>query len=397
MKAEAARWTASQRDGERGSDEGRLYAAHAAADLLGIHRSTLYLAVRHGKLTPDAYTPGGHARFSLATLHRFRERLAIGSATGGETNTTRALAGAVASLSQFAALKPVCDVVVDAVLDAFPHLDACLILSYAHDKPRDVREFPSLVTAKGVPHRIETEYHWLRHRPGVSFITSLAGRYGARLVLGDIQADCSGVPDGTIQILRSSGFRTCVVLPCDSDGVTLGSLVVLGRKPSEFTEHELATLGALADMVTHALRRSRRENAIQTQLKATEEMMRQAATTSASSSHTQHIAKLRAVFQQAMRARLVCEWGLSDKPAADAPPQLIESMRLAASENAPQQVSWLTDNGPVVAIATPAQSIHPQAAVGAYWRRIDMRSGMELAFLQVYAQACAIVTHSNEA
>lgn len=393
MKAEAARWMASQRDGAHGSDDGHLYAAHAAADLLGIHRSTLYLAVRHGKLTPDAYTPGGHARFSMTTLHRFRDRLATGSATGGESNATRALATAVASLSRFAALKPVCEVIVDAVLETYPQLDCCMVLSFSHDNPR---ETPALVTAKGLTHRLETEYRWLRRRPGLQFVSSLRAQQGGRLVVDDLLAESSGIPEGSLRVLRASGFRSCVMLPCDHDGATLGYLVALGRNPCTFTEHETVTLGTLTDIVTHALRRSRRENAIQAQIKATEEMMRRAAPGSDEISTAQHIAKLRGVFQQATRARLVCEWGLSEKPAADAPTQLLEVMRLAASENAPRRVCWLTDNGPVVAMATPTQSTHSQAAVGAYWRRIDMRSGMELAFLQVYAQACEIVTRSNE-
>ncbi len=228
MKAEAARWTASQRDGAHGSDDGHLYAAHAAADLLGIHRSTLYLAVRHGKLTPDAYTPGGHARFSMATLHRFRDRLAYGSATGGESNATRALANAFASLSRFAALKPACEVIVNAVLETCPQLDSCLVLSFSHDNPREV---PALVTAKGVSHRLETEYRWMRRRPGLRFVTSLQEQQGERLVIGDLLADCPTVPEGSLQVLRASGIRSCVMLPCDQDGVTLGYLVGLGRNP----------------------------------------------------------------------------------------------------------------------------------------------------------------------
>lgn len=392
MKAEAARWTASQRDEAQGSDDERLYAAHAAADLLGIHRSTLYLAVRHGKLTPDAYTPGGHARFSMATLRRFSERLAYGSATGGESNATRALARAVASLSRFAALKPACEVIVDAVLEACPFLDCSMVITLSHDNPRKA---PTMVAGKGVTHQLQSEYRWLRRRPGLSFITSLRAQQSQRVIIDDGWAEHTDVPEGSLQALRASGFRSCVMFPCDHDGVTLGYLIGMGRNPSPCTEHELAALGALADVATHALRRSWRENAIQAQIKATEEMMRSAAIAPDGSTTAQHLATVRSVFQQATRARLVYEWELSEKPAADTPPRLIEAMRLAASENSPQRVCWLTDGGPVVAIATPTHSTHPQAAVGAYWRRTDLRSGMELAFLQVYAQAYEIVTRSH--
>src|SRR5262245_50137930 len=47
------------------------YGAQEAAQLLGIHRSTLHHAVRNGHIIPDFQTPGKHHRFRLATLEAF--------------------------------------------------------------------------------------------------------------------------------------------------------------------------------------------------------------------------------------------------------------------------------------------------------------------------------------
>ena len=52
-----------------------LIASGAAAIRLGLHRSSLYLAIKRGLITPDLITRGGHARFSEATLDAYAEQL----------------------------------------------------------------------------------------------------------------------------------------------------------------------------------------------------------------------------------------------------------------------------------------------------------------------------------
>jgi hypothetical protein len=52
-----------------------LFASGAAAIRLGLHRTSLYLAIKRGLITPDLITPGGHARFSEATLDAYAEQL----------------------------------------------------------------------------------------------------------------------------------------------------------------------------------------------------------------------------------------------------------------------------------------------------------------------------------
>lgn len=363
--------------------EDHLYASAAAADFLGIHRSTLHLAVRRLKLIPDSYTPGGHARFRRETLERFSERLALDSATGGDGSIARALANAVASLSHFTALEPVCAAVVDATLAACPSFEGCMVIAYNDDSQRS--DF-QLLASRGIPKQLATEYRWLRRHPGVEFITSTVAKQRTRFLCGDLQAPGADVPEGGLQALSSASWRSCAALPCVSDGQTLGLLVGLGRTPCGFTEPEVAALVNLADVVTVALRRWRRDEAAQRQTETIGALMRQSQAI-AGRAADDDISTLRQICQQGARAKLVREWGITADEESQTPAPLAELLRAAAAADAPQRAEWTEPEGASIALATP--TLDGRAAVGAIWRRQDMRSGMELALLQVYAQACA--------
>ena len=368
---------------ETGQD--RLYAAQEAADFLGIHRSTLHLAVRRLKLTPDAYTPGGHARFRRETLERFSDRLAIDSATGGDGSAARALAAAVAALSHATALEPVCEAVVDAALGACPSFEACAVLSCGEECPRD--EF-RLVAGRGIQPRLAVEYRWLRRHAGADFISSCAAQQGERFLCGDVQA--SETPDGSQRVLSGAGWRRCAALPCVSDGQTLGVLVCLGRTACGFSEPELSALEHLADVVTVALRRWRRDEAAQRQLETIGALMRHAQGIHAHAARDDDLVTLRRICQQGSRAKLVREWGVTSRGGDEAPAPLAALMRVAAHADVSQRVEWTDEDGVCVALATPTPGA--DGAVGGVWRRHDLRSGMELALLQVYAQAYTTLT-----
>src|SRR6185437_15010137 len=63
-----------------GADE-HLYGVQDAATYLGIHRATLFRALRNGLIIADRTTPMGRARFHLATLQAYRETLRHQAAT----------------------------------------------------------------------------------------------------------------------------------------------------------------------------------------------------------------------------------------------------------------------------------------------------------------------------
>ena len=369
----------------------RLYSSHAAAEFLGIHRSTLHLAVRKGKLTPDAYTPGGHARFRRETLRQFSDRLALDSATGGDGSIARALSNAVSTLSHITDLEPVCEAIVDAALMACPSFAACIALACRDDC---AREGFRLIASRGVDERLMLEYNWLRRHPGVDFISSLVARNGERLLIPDIQAEEQSVPDGTRRLFTRAGWRSVAVLPCVSNGQTLGLLVCLGRVTCGLCEPEIAALEQLADVMTVALRRWRRDVATRQQTEAMGALILQAHLCTGQTCGEADLTALRRICQQGAHAKLVCEWGVDGATNETAPAPLAELLRAAATEGATQRAEWHGDDGATVALAIPAPTMGGSTAVGAIWRKADMRSGMELALLQVYAQSYAsVVAH----
>jgi hypothetical protein len=369
------------------SDE-QMFAAQAAAELLGIHRSTLYLAVRKSKLIPDAYTPGGHARFRWETLERFRERLTLDSATGGGGSISRAVASAIASLSHFTKLQPVCEAVVEAALIACPGFETCLAV--AHDDYTNACNDLRLLAERGLPQRLRQEYHWLRRRPGLDFISSMVARQQEPYFCYDIQLERGAAPEGGWATLTNAGFHSCAALPCVHDGVTLGLLICLGRAPCSASEPEMVALRNLADVLTVALRRQRRDEATLRQTTAISELMRQTQLAQSGVTSADDLGAARRICQQGARARVVQEWGIASA-STPAPAPLANLLRAAASTETPQRVEWAEDDGGRIALAIPAQAQDGHAAVGAIWLRQDLCSGMEVTLLQVYAQVCSAI------
>ncbi|HET9109196.1 MAG TPA: GAF domain-containing protein [Ktedonobacterales bacterium] len=372
---------------ETRDSDGPLIAAQAAADLLGIHRSTLYLAVRKLKLVPDAYTPGGHARFRPETLERFRERLALDSATGGDSAMARAVARAVEALSRYTQLQPVCETVVDAALAACPGFETCVV--GARDE-HDHHGEPRLIAERGLPPRLRLEYDFLRRRPGMDMITTTIIRERTPFYCGDVRAPDTSVPEGALIALNDFGFRSCAALPCVADGETLGVMICLGRAPCDFSEPEIVALGNLAHVLTVALRRQRRDEAASRQVAAIGELMRLAQRAQAGELRPSDLAQIRHTFQRGARTCQVSECGITT-PSPDASAPLAELLRAAVATATQRQIEWADDRGKNIALAIPILSPGGPAAVGAVWRRQDMRSGVELALLQIYAQVCSMI------
>lgn len=369
------------------SDDSPLIAAQAAADMLGIHRSTLYLAVRKLKLVPDAYTPGGHARFRPETLERFRERLTLDSATGGDSTVARAVARAVEALSRFTELQPVCETVVDAVLLACPTFETCVVGAREEHEHHGA---PRLVAERGLPPRLRLEYDFLRRRTDLELITTTVIRERTPFFCGDVLAPGAFVPEGALLAMNDTGFRSCAALPCVAGGETLGLLVCLGRAPHDFSEPEIVALKNLAHVLTVALRRQRRNEAASRQTAAISELMRQTQRAQEGEVRLDDLAEIRRTFQHGARAGHVSEWGITNPPP-DAPGPLTELLRAAAHTQQLAQAEWGDDADKKIALAIPIPSACGHAAIGAIWRRQDLRSGLELALLHIYAQICSIL------
>lgn len=60
-----------------------LIGSLAAAKMLRLNRTTINYAVKHGYLIPDAYTPKGQMRFTVETIERYREWMRVRKSTVG--------------------------------------------------------------------------------------------------------------------------------------------------------------------------------------------------------------------------------------------------------------------------------------------------------------------------
>src|SRR5262245_9493289 len=98
--------------------EEHLYGAQEAARFLGIHRSTLHLAVKRNILVPDSKTPGGHLRFRRETLDAFAVRLAHEAVT----STTSLLSSLGRTLTLPNGPQEFCHLAVARIRETLPDL-----------------------------------------------------------------------------------------------------------------------------------------------------------------------------------------------------------------------------------------------------------------------------------
>ncbi|HEY7832633.1 MAG TPA: helix-turn-helix domain-containing protein, partial [Ktedonobacterales bacterium] len=60
----------------------KLFGIGEAARMLGVHRSTLHLAIQHQEIEPDLHTPRGHVRFTQETIEAYRAQVRDSPAAG---------------------------------------------------------------------------------------------------------------------------------------------------------------------------------------------------------------------------------------------------------------------------------------------------------------------------
>src|SRR5579862_8304506 len=152
----------------------RWFGAQAAADFLSVHRSTVFLAIQRGHLRPDAYTPGGFARFRQSTLEEFSQRLAEEAATG-----TAPLFAPIHMLAELAhnvkdmtpepiptggipdEVRAVCASAVMAISKPPLHAPICLIALRTFD-PSDPDPYSLTIAAQaGIGRSFTRDYHLL--------------------------------------------------------------------------------------------------------------------------------------------------------------------------------------------------------------------------------------------
>ncbi|MFI5274028.1 MAG: GAF domain-containing protein [Ktedonobacterales bacterium] len=229
----------------------RLLGTQEAAKLLGLHRSTLNMAVRRRLLIPDEQTPGGHLRFHPATLETFRERLVVCPATGAETAAApmRLLTDLLCLLAHEGPLEALCGRVIDIVPRALPGIAICLI-ARAVVEP-DGRLMPQTIAASQLPEEVITRFEQIKTT--FKFATIIAMRTLSTQYCEDVFTE--QIHTGTRELLRIWPLGCYAVVPVALHGQTVGVLVCTGPAPRHFTDHDKALLGAVADALAVAFRR----------------------------------------------------------------------------------------------------------------------------------------------
>jgi len=238
------------RGGASADGEERLLGAQAAARYLGIHRSTLHLAVRRGALVPDERTPGGHLRFTRVTLDTYRERPARDGALGEEAQgrAMRALGALARRLLAGDGLARVADAAADDLLDALPGLDMCLI-ALLDPRPGDPHGL-RVLAERGMPPQVIEEFRRLRRTFRFAVTTAV------RTLEAEVREDAEIEPlhTGTRHVSRLWRVGAYAAYPIAAGDRPLGTLLCASHRPRRFSPAERAFLQALADLLALAVR-----------------------------------------------------------------------------------------------------------------------------------------------
>lgn len=234
--------------------ESGMVGALEAARILGIHRSTLNLAVRRGRIVPDARTPRGHLRFKRETLVEVCESLAGGSMTGDSMLRApiRALAALGRLLAEGRPLEELAEAALDGMRRALPGSEMCLIAQVV-PTPRD-RLSLHVIAHWHLPDAIREDFARL----------STTFRFAATSALRTLEPEvcentsCQPIHTGTAHLGRAWPIGAYAVFPITACEAPLGVLVAVSQTPRRFAAHEREFLRGLAEMLAPALARERR-------------------------------------------------------------------------------------------------------------------------------------------
>lgn len=242
---------------KRREPAGEMVGALEAARILGIHRSTLNLAVRRGRIVPDARTPRGHLRFKRETLADLRESLGGGSMTGDSMLRApiRALAALGRLLAEGRPVEELAEAALDGMRRALPGSEMCLIAQVV-PTPRD-RLSLHVIAHWRLPDAIREDFARL----------STTFRFAATSALRALEPEvcentsCQPIHTGTAHLCRAWPIGAYAVFPIAVCEAPLGVLVCVSQTPRRYAAYEREFLRGLAQMLAPALARERRIDA----------------------------------------------------------------------------------------------------------------------------------------
>lgn len=238
------------RDRTLESARGHLYGTQEAARYLGVHRSTLHLAIRQGLVVPDERTPGGHVRFSKETLNRFRDHLASSSATGEES--ALAPLRAQATVAHLLAMHHVGDLreigaeVSKRVCDVLHTIDACCVVRCTAETTE--RCVFRMVAQQGFPKAVIAAF--VRMQTVHPFAATTVLRTRQPEIRDDVAQQ--EVHVGTAWLSRSWPIGAYAALPIVAGKEALGVLICVSHRPRHFSRQDLLFLQGMVDLLALA-------------------------------------------------------------------------------------------------------------------------------------------------
>lgn len=387
-------------DRDQGAARNRLIGAQEAARFLGVHRSTLHAAVRQGVVVPDSRTPGGHMRFSRATLERFREHLTSCPATGDAASVApiRAFAALAHHMVEPTGFEHICRTAISGIRPALPGIDMCVLAIRTADHSDQNRLH--VVAQEGFPTWVFDEFHRLRKTL----------RYATTAALRSRQPDfCDDVDQrvlhaGTQRLARNLALGAYAVLPLSAGDESLGVLVCAAHQPRVFGEYDRAFLQGVADELAGALAGASERNRLLLAVQAGERLtsealrLRLAPRDAAEPAHNDKrrapssaAKRMGDLFRELTGAAEVCALGFdADLPTRN--PHLLALSCEACAGDSPVTDQWNENGTPYTGVAASAP-LAPgrRAAVAAAWqgKRADTSAdhGLLITFAGAYLLA----------
>jgi excisionase family DNA binding protein len=359
----------------------RLLSTTQAAQLLGVHRSSLHLAIKNSVLAPDLVTQGGHYRFSRATLEAYAEHIAYAPLT---TN-----ADLLTLLPRMLALpdgkERLCRHTFAAVERGMPDMTAFVVVEAPGSPER--RILPQVTTSLRFPRTILHQF--IATYGKWDMTTSRVLATGEAFYCDNVRTQF--IPYSGSQLLnRRSPYQAYAILPLSAGDEVFGTFGACSRIPHEFTPDEKGLLEKSSQSLAIALACHNRVWARQAHAVALANLLK-------ASFHYRGRPARRRTVQTAQAERLLrlfqAETSAEETFVAGVEsrlkPESEDARRLADRIIAGKPVAmaqWEDERGPLVgvAIAIPFDGAYP-IALGGVWRGALETSGDYIALLYALA------------
>lgn len=387
-------------DHDTGAARDRWYGAQEAARFLGVHRSTLHIAVRQGLIVPDQYTPGRHARFKRETLEAFRVRLADHAATSdtGSQTAVHVLANLAGMLVRSSKADELASAAIAGIRRTMPQVGMCCI-AVLTDDTHD-RDRTRLLAQYGFPDWAIDDYNSFRST--FRFAAAAAMRSLCPQICADIATEDRS--PGSEHLLRLLRMNAYAVVPILAGEEPLGVVICLYARPHAFTEVERTFLSGIADELATALSNTAQLRQLTDTLTMSRELMRHAlslradtplagttsnATTPAVSPPERALGDL---FRRLSGAEEVCALGFGcDLPTRN--PHLLDIACQACAGEEVVQSQWSQNGVPHTGLgASVPLATDVRAAVAAAWPGRRTLSDSDQSLLVTFAGAYVVAT-----